>query len=219
MLLYALLHLFGYPLSLDDLKQFRQWCSLTHGHPEYGHTAGVETTTGPHGQGFANAVGMAIAAERLAAEFNRPGFPIVNHYTYVYCGDGCLMEGVTAEAASLAGHLQLGRLICLYDDNNITIDGSTDIAFTEDVGNRFSAYGWQVLSVEDGNNLDSIAGAIEEARQETKKPSLIMVKTLIGFGSPNKQGMAASHGAPLGRGSKAGQEKPGLAAGTGFLRP
>lgn len=198
MLLYALLHLFGYPLSLDDLKQFRQWGSLTPGHPEYGHTAGVETTTGPLGQGFANAVGMAIATERLAAEFNRPGFPIVNHYTYVYCGDGCLMEGVTAEAASLAGHLQLGRLICLYDDNNITIDGSTDIAFTEDVGKRFSAYGWQVLSVEDGNNLDSIAGAIEEARQETKKPSLIMVKTLIGFGSPNKQGKAASHGAPLG---------------------
>ena len=198
MLLYALLHLFGYGLTLDDLKAFRQWGSLTPGHPEYGHTAGVETTTGPLGQGFANAVGMAIAETRLAAEFNKPGFDLIHHYTYVYSGDGCLMEGVCAEAASLAGHLKLGRLICLYDDNQITIDGATDITFTEDVAKRFEAYGWHVQKVEDGNDVEKIAVAIEQAKQETERPSLIMVRTAIGYGSPNKQGSAAAHGAPLG---------------------
>ncbi|NLN07593.1 MAG: transketolase [Firmicutes bacterium] len=198
MLLYALLHLFGYDVSLEDLKQFRQWGSKTPGHPEYGHTAGVETTTGPLGQGFANAVGMAIAEQRLAAEFNRPGFELVNHYTYVYAGDGCLMEGVAAEAASLAGHLKLGRLICLYDDNEITIDGSTEVAFTEDVALRFRAYGWHVERVADGTNTEAIAAAIRKAQAETERPSLIMVRTTIGYGSPNKQGKASSHGAPLG---------------------
>ncbi len=196
-LLYALLHLFGYDLSLDDLKQFRQWGSKTPGHPEYGHTPGVETTTGPLGQGFANAVGMALAEARLAAEFNRPGFKVVDHYTYIYAGDGCMMEGVSAEAASLAGHLKLGKLICLYDDNNITIDGSTDICFTEDVGRRFEAYGWQVLKVEDGNDIAAVAGALARAKED-KRPSLIIVRTEIGFGSPNKQGSAEAHGAPLG---------------------
>ncbi|NLY39214.1 MAG: transketolase [Firmicutes bacterium] len=198
MLLYALLHLSGYDLSLDDLKNFRQWDSKTPGHPEYGRTPGVETTTGPLGQGFANAVGMALGERRLAAEFNRPGYPIVDHYTYVYAGDGCLMEGIAAEAASLAGHLKLGKLICLYDDNGISIDGSTKIAFTEDVGKRFAAYGWQVLKVADGNDLEAVARAIEEARRDSARPSLIMVRTVIGFGAPNKQGRAVVHGAPLG---------------------
>ncbi|NLZ38159.1 MAG: transketolase [Firmicutes bacterium] len=198
MLLYALLHLFGYDLSINDLKQFRQWNSKTPGHPEYGHTPGVETTTGPLGQGFANAVGMAIAERRLAAEFNKPGYPVVDHYTYVYVGDGCLMEGVTAEAASLAGHLKLGRLICLYDDNQITIDGNTEITFTEDVGKRFSAYGWHVQTVNDGTDIDAIAAALEEAKKVTDQPSLIMARTVIGYGSPNKQGLPAAHGAPLG---------------------
>lgn len=196
-LLYALLHLSGYDLSLDELKKFRQWGSKTPGHPEYRHTSGVETTTGPLGQGFANAVGMAIAEARLAAEFNRPGFALVDHHTYVYSGDGCMMEGVTAEAASLAGHLRLGKLICFYDDNKITIDGGTDITFTEDVGRRFEAYRWQVLKVEDGNNLDAISEAIKRAKQD-ERPSLIMVRTQIGFGSPNKQGRSDAHGAPLG---------------------
>ncbi|HZK25141.1 MAG TPA: transketolase [Oscillospiraceae bacterium] len=198
MLLYALLHLFGYGLSVADLQQFRQWGSKTPGHPEYGHTVGVETTTGPLGQGFANAVGMAIAERRLAAEFNKPEFEVVNHYTYVYTGDGCLMEGVSAEAASLAGHLKLGRLICLYDDNEITIDGSTKVAFTEDVAQRFAAYGWHVQKIADGTELSAIAEAIAKAQQESARPSLIMVRTAIGYGSPNKQGLSAAHGAPLG---------------------
>lgn len=198
MLLYALLYLFGYGLTLDDLKAFRQWGSRTPGHPEYGHTPGVETTTGPLGQGFANAVGMAVAERRLAAEFNKPGYPVVDHYTYVYSGDGCLMEGITAEAASLAGHLKLGRLICLYDDNKITIDGSTELTFTEDVAGRFASYGWQVLKVADGNDMDAIDNALRQAREDTERPSLIMVRTQIGYGSPNKQGSAEVHGAPLG---------------------
>lgn len=198
MLLYALLHLFGYDLSLADLQQFRQWGSKTPGHPEYGHTVGVETTTGPLGQGFANAVGMAMAERRLAAEFNKPEFELVNHYTYVYTGDGCLMEGVSAEAASLAGHLKLGRLICLYDDNEITIDGSTKVAFTEDVAQRFAAYGWHVEKVADGTDMTAIAAAIAKAQQELTRPSLLMVRTAIGYGSPNKQGQSAAHGAPLG---------------------
>jgi len=198
MLLYALLHLSGYDLQLEEIKSFRQWGSRTPGHPEYGHTPGVETTTGPLGQGFANAVGMAIAERRLAAEFNRPGFNLLDHCTYVYCGDGCLMEGVTAEAASLAGHLGLGRLICLYDDNQITIDGSTAITFTEDVAGRFAAYGWQVLQVSDGTDLDAIAEAISLARHDLIRPSLIMVRSVIGYGSPGKQGTAEAHGSPLG---------------------
>lgn len=198
MLLYALLHLSGYDLPLEEIKNFRQWGSMTPGHPEYGHTPGVETTTGPLGQGFAAAVGMAAAERRLAAEFNRPGFDLIGHYTYVYCGDGCLMEGVTAEAASLAGHLKLGRLICLYDDNRITIDGSTDITFTEDVAGRFAAYGWQVLKVSDGTDQEAVAAALELARQDLTRPSLIMVRTEIGYGSPGKQGTAEAHGAPLG---------------------
>jgi transketolase len=197
MLLYALLHLFGYDLSLDELKNFRQWGSRTPGHPEYGHTPGVEITTGPLGQGFASAVGMAVAEKRLAAEFNRPGFLLVDHYTYVYAGDGCMMEGITAEAASLAGHLKLGKLICLYDDNKVTIDGATGIAFTEDVGRRFAAYGWQVLQVGDGNDLAAVEAAVREA-QKDGRPSLIMVRTEIGYGSPHKQGSPEAHGAPLG---------------------
>jgi transketolase len=198
MLLYALLHLSGYNLSLDEIKNFRQWGSKTPGHPEYGHTPGVETTTGPLGQGFANAVGMAIAERRLAAEFNRSGFPLVDHFTYVYASDGCMMEGVTSEAASLAGHLKLGKLVCLYDDNRITIDGQTEITFTEDTGRRFEAYGWQVLKVEDGNSIKLVAEAISAARREENRPSLIMVRTEIGYGAPNKQGTSDAHGAPLG---------------------
>lgn len=198
MLLYALLHLCGYDLPLEELKSFRQWGSRTPGHPEYGHTVGVETTTGPLGQGFANAVGMAIAEERLAAEFNKPGFPLVDHFTYVYVGDGCMMEGITAEAASLAGHLELGQLICLYDDNQITIDGRTELAFTEDVGKRFEAYGWQVLRVADGTVTEEVAAAITAAKADKTRPSLILVRTAIGFGSPNKQNSADAHGAPLG---------------------
>ena len=163
MLIYSLLHLFGYGLTIDDLMSFRQWDSKTPGHPEYGHTVGVEVTTGPLGQGIANAVGMAMAEAHLAAKFNRPGYEIVNHYTYALSGDGCLMEGISSEAASLAGTLKLGKLIVLYDSNSITIEGSTDIAFTEDVGKRYEAYGWQVLRVEDGNDVEAIQAALEEA--------------------------------------------------------
>lgn len=198
MLLYSLLHLTGYDISLDDIKNFRQWGSKTPGHPEYGHTPGVETTTGPLGQGFANAVGMAMAERHLAARFNRPDNDIVDHYTYVMCGDGDLMEGITAEAASLAGHLGLGKLICIYDDNEISIEGSTDITFTEDVGARFAAYNWQVIKVTDGNNPDTIATAIDTARKTVGQPSLIQVRTHIAYGSPNKQDTADAHGAPLG---------------------
>lgn len=198
MLLYALLHLSGYDLSLEEIKNFRQLGSRTPGHPEYGVTPGVETTTGPLGQGFANAVGMAIAEERLRSQFNRPGYELVDHYTYVYAGDGCMMEGITMEAASLAGHLKLGRLICLYDDNEITIDGSTSITFTEDIGKRFAAFGWQVIKVADGNDLEAVENAIARAREEKERPSFLMIKTQIGYGSPQKQGSAAAHGAPLG---------------------
>lgn len=197
MLNYALLHLFGYDVSMDDLKNFRQLDSKTPGHPEYGHTPGIETTTGPLGQGIANAVGMAIAESHLAAEFNRDGFPIVDHYTYALCGDGCMMEGIEYEAASLAGTLKLGKLIVLYDKNNITIEGDTDSAFTEDVGKRHEAQGWQVLYVSDGNDMAQIADAITEAKKETEKPSLIIIRTIIGYGSP-KAGSEATHGAPLG---------------------
>jgi transketolase len=198
MLLYSLLYLTGYDLSLDDLKNFRQWGSKTPGHPEYGHTPGVETTTGPLGQGLANAVGLAMAETFLAARYNQPGFPIVDHYTYALVSDGDLMEGVSHEAASLAGHLKLGKLICLYDDNHISIEGSTDIAFTEDRLKRFEAYEWHVQQVEDGNDLEAIARAVQAARDERQRPSLIAVRTLIGWGSPNKQNKASAHGEPLG---------------------
>ena len=198
MLLYALLHLTGYDLPLDELKNFRQWGSKTPGHPENFLTPGVETTTGPLGQGLANGVGMAIAERFLAAQFNQPGFPLVDHYTYAIVSDGDLMEGISHEAASLAGHLGLGKLIYLYDDNQISIDGSTDLAFTEDVEKRFEAYGWHVQHVDDGNDLDAVAAALEQARAETGRPSLIAVQTIIGFGSPNKAGSEKAHGSPLG---------------------
>ncbi len=199
MLLYSLLHLTGYGLSLDELKHFRQWGSKTPGHPEYGHTPGVETTTGPLGQGFANAVGMAIAERHLAAVYNRPGHDIVDHYTFVMCGDGDMMEGITAEAASLAGHLGLAKLVCLYDDNKISIEGSTDLAFTENVALRFTAYNWHVLRVDDGNDREAILGAIASAKAQTRQPTLILLRTQIAFGSPNKQGSASAHGEPLGK--------------------
>lgn len=198
MLLYSLLHLTGYDVSLEDIKNFRQWASKTPGHPEFGHTPGVETTTGPLGQGFANAVGMAMAERHLAACFNRPGNDIVDHYTYVICGDGDMMEGVCAEAASLAGHLGLDRLICIYDDNNISIEGRTDITFTEDVVRRFEAYSWHTLTVENGNDVNAVLEALETAKAETQRPSLIALRTHIAYGSPNKQDTADAHGAPLG---------------------
>ncbi|MEN9216736.1 MAG: transketolase, partial [Gloeomargarita sp. HHBFW_bins_162] len=199
MLQYALLHLTGYDVSLDDLKQFRQWGSITPGHPENFETPGVEVTTGPLGQGVGNAVGLAIAEAHLAARFNKPGHTIVDHYTYVILGDGCNMEGVASEAASLAGHLKLGKLIMLYDSNHISIDGNTEIAFTEDVGKRYEAYGWHVQKVDDGNHdLVAIQTAIANAKAVTDKPSLIIVETTIGYGSPNKAGTEGVHGAPLG---------------------
>jgi transketolase len=197
MLLYSLLHLAGYDLPLDELKRFRQWGSLTPGHPEYGLTPGVETTTGPLGQGFSNGVGMAIAEAHLAALFNRPGHEIIDHYVYAIVTDGDLMEGVASEAASLAGHLRLGKLIYLYDDNEITIEGSTGLAFTEDRGMRFEAYGWQVLRVEDGLDVDAIDAAIQEAKADPR-PSLIMVRTTIGYGLPTRAGTAKAHGEPPG---------------------
>jgi transketolase len=197
-LLYSLLHLTGYDLPLDEIKRFRQWGSQTPGHPEYRHTPGVETTTGPLGQGISNAVGMAIAERHLAARFNRGRQRIVDHFTYVFCSDGDLMEGVASEAASLAGHLGLGRLICLYDDNRVTIDGPTELAFTENVAQRFRAYGWQVLRVRDGNGLKAIQQAYAEAQAETERPSLIVCRTHIAYGSPNKQDSHEAHGAPLG---------------------
>ncbi|MFN4215312.1 transketolase [Exiguobacterium sp.] len=198
MLLYSLLHLSGYDLSLDDLKSFRQMDSKTPGHPEYRHTAGVDATTGPLGQGIAMAVGMAMAEKHLEATYNRDEFKVVDHFTYGICGDGDLMEGVSAEAASLAGHLKLGKLVVLYDSNDISLDGDLHKSFSESVEDRFNAYGWQVIRVEDGTDIDTIAKAIDEAKAETSKPTLIEVKTVIGFGSPNKSGKSASHGAPLG---------------------
>ncbi|TDI25549.1 MAG: transketolase [Acidobacteria bacterium] len=198
MLLYALLHLTGYDLSLEDIKQFRQWDSATPGHPELGHTPGVETTTGPLGQGFGNAVGMALAEARLAAEFNRPGHDIIDHRTYVIASDGDIMEGVQSEAASFAGHLGLHKLTVLYDDNLITIDGSTDLTFSEDVEKRYEAYGWHVQFVEDGNDVDALTAAVAAANAEAERPSLIRVRTNIGYGSPNRQDTSKSHGEPLG---------------------
>ena len=198
MLLYSLLFLTGYKLSLKEIKNFRQWGSQTPGHPEYGHTPGVETTTGPLGQGFTNAVGMAMAESHLSAVFNKSNQKIVDHYTYIMCGDGDLMEGLTSEAASLAGHLGLGKLICIYDDNKISIEGGTELAFTENVAARFRAYRWHVLQVTDGNDLAAIEKALKEARAETAKPTLIALRTHIAYGSPNKQDSHQAHGAPLG---------------------
>ena len=199
MLLYSLLHLTGYDLSLDDIKQFRQWESRTPGHPEYGYTPGVETTTGPLGQGIGNAVGMALAEAHMAALFNRAGHAIVDHHTYFICGDGDLMEGVSHEAASFAGHFRLGKLIGFYDCNRITIDGSTDLTYSDDAGKRFEAYGWHVDHVTDGNDLEAIDAAIVRAKAVTDRPSMIVVNTVIGFGSPNRAGTAKAHGEPLGK--------------------
>lgn len=199
MLHYALLHLFGYELSLEDIKHFRQFGSNTPGHPEYGMTPGVESTTGPLGQGISMAVGLAMAERRMASVFNREAVDIVNHYTYAIAGDGCLMEGVSSEASSLAGHLGLGKLIVLYDDNHITIDGDTALAFTEDVSQRYQAYGWQVIRVEDGNDIDAIDKAIGEAKATVSQPTLIMVRTVIGYGAPKKSGTSGVHGSPLGK--------------------
>lgn len=199
MLLYSLFHLFGIGnLSLDEVKNFRQFGSLTPGHPEYGHTVGVEATTGPLGQGMAMAVGMAMAEAHLASVFNKEGYPVVDHYTYVLGGDGCMMEGISSECFSLAGTLGLSKLIVFYDSNNISIEGSTDIAFTEDVVTRFKAFGFQTIEVEDGNDLCEIGKAIEEAKADKTRPSLIKVNTLIGYGCPAKQGKASAHGEPLG---------------------
>jgi transketolase len=198
MLLYSMLHLTGYDLPLDQIKQFRQWESLTPGHPERELTPGVEVTTGPLGQGFGNGVGMAIAEAYLAARYNRPGFEIINHFTYGIVSDGDLMEGVAAEAASMAGHLKLGKLVYLYDDNRISLAASTDLTFTEDVGKRFDAYGWHTQSVEDGNDIDAIERALRAAQSETSRPSLILIRTHIGYGSPGKQDSFEAHGSPLG---------------------
>ena len=196
-LLYSLLHVTGYDLSLDEIKQFRQWGSKAPGHPERGHTAGVEVTTGPLGQGFANAVGMAIAEAQLAARYNRDGHPVVEHRTWAIASDGDLMEGVASEAASLAGHLKLGKLVCLYDNNTVTLSAGTDMTFSEDRAKRFDAYGWQTISVDDGNDLEAIAAALAAACAETTRPSLILVRTHLGFGSPEQDSFKA-HGSPLG---------------------
>lgn len=201
MLLYSLLHLCGYDLPMEEIQNFRQWGSKTPGHPEYGHTPGVDATTGPLGQGVGMAVGMAMAEAHMAAVYNKDNFPIIDHYTYAICGDGDLMEGISSEAASLAGHLKLGKLIMLYDSNDISLDGELNLSFSEDVATRFKGFGWQVLRVEDGNDLQAISAAIEEAKKETSMPTLIEVKTVIGYGSPNKAGKggkAGTHGAPLG---------------------
>jgi len=198
MLLYSLLHLTGYNLTIDDLKKFRQLNSKTPGHPEYGYTDGVETTTGPLGQGLANAVGMALTEKFLAHEFNRDGHNIVDHHVYAFVGDGCLMEGISHEVCSFAGTASLGKLIVLYDDNNISIDGEVGDWFSENVAKRFDAYNWQVIGPIDGHDADAINKALLEAKTDTKRPSLIICKTTIGKGSPNKSGKEESHGSPLG---------------------
>ncbi|HLE90222.1 MAG TPA: transketolase, partial [Anaerolineales bacterium] len=219
MLLYSLLHLTGYDLPLEELKNFRQWESRTPGHPEYGLTPGVETTTGPLGQGFGQGVGMAIAASHLAAMLNKPVHEMIQSYIYGIVTDGDLMEGVSSEAASLAGHLQLGRIIYLYDDNHISIDGSTDLAFTEDRAARFEAYGWHVQKIQDGNDVDAIDGAIRVAKLDPR-PSLIAVRTIIGFGAPKRQGTAKAHGEPLGDEElKAAKENLGWPVEPRFLIP
>jgi transketolase len=198
MLLYSLLNIFGYDVSVEDIKNFRQFGSKTPGHPEYGHTHGIETTTGPLGQGICNAVGMAIAETYLAEKFNREEYKIVDHYTYAIAGDGCLMEGISGEASSLAGTLGLGKLIVLYDSNNISIEGNTDISFRENVALRYEAYGWQVINVDDGNDIEKMDVAIKKAKEENNKPSIIIAKNIIGFGCPTKQGTPSAHGEALG---------------------
>ena len=198
MLLYGLLYLTGYDLPLDEIKRFRQWGSRTPGHPEKGRTPGVEVTTGPLGQGFGNGVGMAIAEAHLAARYNRPGFDLIDHYTYALVSDGDLMEGVASEAASLAGHLKLGKLIYLYDDNRVSLAGATDLTFTEDRAERFRAYGWHAVNVDDGNDIDAIGEALSAARVERDRPSLILVRTHLGYGSPHKEDTFEAHGSPLG---------------------
>ncbi|MEE4244477.1 MAG: transketolase [Kangiellaceae bacterium] len=207
MLIYSLLHLSGYALTIDDLKAFRQLHSKTPGHPEYGYTPGVETTTGPLGQGIANAIGMAIAEKTLAAQFNRPDFNMIDHYTYPFLGDGCLMEGISHEVCSLAGTLGLGKLVAFYDDNNISIDGEVEGWFTDDTPKRFQSYGWQVIPAVDGHDPEAIKAAVEQARADTSKPTLICCKTTIGFGAPNKAGKEDCHGAPLGEEEIAGARK------------
>jgi transketolase len=220
MLLYSLLHLTGYDVSLDDIKQFRQWGSKTPGHPERGHTPGVEVTTGPLGQGFSNAVGMAIAEARLAARYNRSGHEIIDHKTYVIASDGDLMEGVASEAASLAGHLLLRKLICLYDDNRVTLAGSTSLTFTEDRLRRFAAYGWNTMKVSDGNDIASVDAALQKARAETRRPTLIAVRTHIGYGSPHRQDTFEAHGSPLGAEEvRLTKERLGWPAEPAFLVP
>jgi transketolase len=220
MLLYSLLHLTGYDLSLDDIKQFRQWGSRTPGHPERGHTPGVEITTGPLGQGFGNGVGMAIAEARLAARYNRPGHDIIDHTTYVIASDGDLMEGVASEAASLAGHLKLRKLICLYDDNLVTLAGSASLTFTEDRIRRFDAYGWKTLTVADGNDVAALESALQAARAETSRPTLIAVRTHLGYGSPHKQDSFEAHGSPLGAEEvRLTKERLGWPAEPAFLVP
>ena len=218
-LLYAMLHLAGYDVSMEELKNFRQWGSKTPGHPEYGHTAGVDASTGPLGHGFAMGVGFAVAEAMLAAKYNKPEFTVIDHYTYGLTSDGDLMEGVASEAASLAGTLGLGKLIYLYDDNKITIEGSTDIAFTEDVEARFKAYGWQVLRVADSEDIEAMEAAVKEAQADTEHPSLIIVRTHIGYGSP-KQDSASCHGEPLGAEALAlTKEKAGWPVGQPFYVP
>ncbi|MBI3975120.1 MAG: transketolase, partial [Armatimonadetes bacterium] len=220
MLLYSLLHLTGYDLTLDQIKRFRQWGSLTPGHPESHLTPGVEATTGPLGQGIGNAVGMAIAEAHLAARFNRPGHEVVNHHTWVLAGDGDMMEGVQAEACSLAGHLGLGKLIVLYDSNRISLAGTTSVAFSEDVSARFAAYGWHVGTVEDGYDLTALERAMRAAQDVTDRPSLIVVSTIIGFGAPHKQGTFHAHGSPLGPEEvRAAKEALGWPAEPAFLVP
>jgi len=220
MLLYSLLHLTGYDLPLEQIKQFRQWGSLTPGHPESHLTKGVEATTGPLGQGMGNAVGMAIAEAHLAARFNRPGHEIINHYTYVLAGDGDMMEGVQSEAASLAGHLKLGKLVVLYDNNSISLAGSTSVSFSEDVGARYAAYGWHVQSVENGNELGAVDKALRAAQQVSDRPSFIAVRTVIGYGAPHKQGTFHVHGSPLGPDEvKAAKENLGWPLEPAFLIP
>ena len=220
MLLYSMLFLTGYDLPLDQIKQFRQWDSRTPGHPERGHTAGVETTTGPLGQGFGNGVGMAIAEAHLAARYNRPGFDIVNHFTYAIVSDGDLMEGIAAEAASLAGHLKLGKLIYLYDNNRISLAGAADLSFTDDSIKRFDAYGWHTIAVNDGNDVAAIEAALKAARAETSRPSLISLRTHIGFGSPAKQDTFEAHGSPLGEAEvKATKQNLGWPTEPAFFLP
>lgn len=218
-LMYTMLHLTGYGLTMDDLKQFRQWGSKTPGHPEYRHTVGVETTTGPLGQGVANAVGFAIAETMLAAHFNRPNFPVVDHRVYAFCGDGCMMEGIASEAASLAGTLKLSKLTLLYDDNEISIEGNTDIAFRENVGDRFAAYGWQVIRLQDGNDPAAIIAAIDEAKKD-ERPTLIICPTKIGFGCPAKEGKSSAHGEPLGEDNvKATKQNLGMPEESFYVLP